>query len=63
MRFGFLWQGQEYPRLIVNEEDYEEFETIFPTPGGDYFLAKISSMGEYELVRNITPDEVEIITL
>ena len=57
----FLWKGQEFPNLIISEEGYELFETIIPTPSGDYFLAQISSLGDYKLVDTIGAKDVIIL--
>ena len=55
------YNGNEYPFVEFSEGGYEEIITLIPEPTGDYFLAKISSQGRYDLIDEVREQNVEII--
>ncbi len=59
----FKYNGETYPLLLENdvEQGYERQLVIIPEITGDYFLAEISSAGEYKVEECIAFCEVEII--
>jgi hypothetical protein len=60
VKIKFIYRGEEYPRRIKIEEDYEELEVIIPEMNDEYFLARIDSGGNYKLLETISSDKVEI---
>lgn len=57
----FRLKGQEYPKIVEKNEGYECFITIIPEPTGDYFLAKIDSSGDYQLLDYVSQQEVVVL--
>jgi hypothetical protein len=56
----FIYKGEEYPRYLKKEQDYEVIEVLIPEPTGDYFLAIIDSSGGYLIKEFVSNGDVEL---
>ncbi len=57
----FQYGENIYPVVTKQEEDYEEMLVLIPESTGDFFLAKITSDGGYELLDEIAASKVTLV--
>lgn len=56
-----IYGGIEYPQVLFEEGGYEEILVLIPEPTGDYFLSKITSFGDYELIEEVAEKDVKVV--
>lgn len=70
MAIKFRYNGDIYPLIVKQEFDYsgaekdlqyEKFIAIYPNTVGDYDMAEIDSSGHFNLLQELSPEDVEVL--